>query len=30
MATEGYKEPVTDDQVINLIDSGVMNSSGDF
>ena len=26
----GYREKVTDDQLINLIDTGVSNSAGDF
>ena len=26
----GYKEPITDDQLINLIESGVQNSTGDW
>ena len=30
MATEGYKEAVTDEQLIALIDSGVQNSTGDW
>jgi hypothetical protein len=30
MATDGYKEAVTDEQLIALIDSGVQNSTGDW
>ena len=30
MERYGYKEPVTDEQLINLIESGVQNSTGDF
>ncbi len=30
MATSGYKEAVTDDQLFSLIESGIMNSSGDW
>ena len=30
MASPGYKEVVTDEQLINLIDTGVHNSSGDW
>ncbi len=30
MATSGYKEQVTDEQLINLIESGVQNSSGEW
>lgn len=30
MAPHGYKETVTDDQLINLIESGVQNSTGDW
>ena len=26
----GYKEPVTDDELIELVDKGIMNSSGDW
>ena len=26
----GYKEPVTDDELVELIDRGIMNSSGDW
>ena len=30
MATYGYKEAVTDEQLINLIESGIQNSTGDW
>jgi len=30
MATQGYKESVTDEQLINLVESGVNNSTGDW
>lgn len=30
MSSHGYKEAVTDDQLINLIESGVQNSTGDW
>ena len=30
MKRYGYKEPVTDEQLINLIEMGVQNSTGDF
>ena len=30
MVTSGYKEQVTDEQLINLIESGVQNSSGEW
>ena len=30
MATSGYKEAVTDDQLLNLVENGIMNSSGDW
>ena len=26
----GYKEPVTDEQLINMIEQGVQSSTGDF
>ena len=29
-APDGYKEAVTDEQLINLIESGIMNSTGDW
>ena len=30
MSTDGYKEKVTDEELINVIDQGVMNSTGDW
>ena len=30
MQRYGYKEPVTDEQLINLIEQGVQSSTGDF
>ena len=30
MSSHGYKEVVTDDQLINLIESGIQNSTGDW
>ena len=30
MAKAGYKEAVTDDQLISLIDAGIANSVGDW
>ena len=30
MATQGYKEIVNDEQLINIIEGGVQNSTGDW
>ncbi len=30
MATQGYKEAVDDEQLINMIEGGVSNSTGDW
>ena len=30
MAQQGFKEAVTDEELVNIIENGVMNSAGDW